>query len=177
MNEKDFLDLVERNRIKFSVMLRAQYRMEWEDIRDHYQECCLKLWKLNVEGKLDDVGYPDTYLGRIAINLFIDKYRKSKIKIKPFYSDDGRQSRVVDQTPGAQPQQVKKYEDMVQDLEVILSKIGKKKGVLELRMQGYSYNEIAEREGIALGTVMSRLHHARKKVEDMLRERGWIIDS
>jgi len=37
--------------------------------------------------------------------------------------------------------------------------------------QGYSYVEIAEILGIPLGTVMSRLHHARRKLISMLNTR------
>ena len=38
--------------------------------------------------------------------------------------------------------------------------------------QGHSYAEIAEIMDIPLGTVMSRLHHARKKLAALLRERS-----
>lgn len=37
--------------------------------------------------------------------------------------------------------------------------------------QGHSYLEISEIVEIPLGTVMSRLHHARKKLADLVRER------
>lgn len=37
--------------------------------------------------------------------------------------------------------------------------------------QGHSYAEIAEILSIPLGTVMSRLHHARKKLGELVRER------
>ena len=35
-------------------------------------------------------------------------------------------------------------------------------------VQGLSYEEIAETVGIPKGTVMSRLHHARRKMAELL---------
>ena len=35
-------------------------------------------------------------------------------------------------------------------------------------VDGLSYNEISEIVGCSLGTVMSRLHHARKKLQQVL---------
>lgn len=47
---------------------------------------------------------------------------------------------------------------------------------LELReIDGLSYQEIAEALGVPRGTVMSRLHYARKRVREALREVG-ILD-
>jgi RNA polymerase sigma factor (sigma-70 family) len=37
------------------------------------------------------------------------------------------------------------------------------------------YTEIAELLGIPIGTVMSRLHRARRALRDVLAERGWSI--
>jgi len=37
-------------------------------------------------------------------------------------------------------------------------------------VEGLSYQEMAEAMGCSIGTVMSRLHYGRKKVQDSLRE-------
>jgi hypothetical protein len=39
-------------------------------------------------------------------------------------------------------------------------------------VEGLAYAEIAETLGIPKGTVMSRLHYARKKVQQILRAQG-----
>jgi RNA polymerase sigma-70 factor (ECF subfamily) len=41
-------------------------------------------------------------------------------------------------------------------------------------VEGLSYAEIAESLGIPKGTVMSRLHYARRRVQDLLRQAGVI---
>ena len=41
--------------------------------------------------------------------------------------------------------------------------------------QDLSYREISEVLGIPLGTVMSRLHAARKKLREELLEGGWVF--
>jgi RNA polymerase sigma-70 factor (ECF subfamily) len=37
-------------------------------------------------------------------------------------------------------------------------------------VEGLSYREIAESAGCSIGTVMSRLHYGRKKVQELLKD-------
>jgi RNA polymerase sigma-70 factor (ECF subfamily) len=41
-------------------------------------------------------------------------------------------------------------------------------------VEGLSYKEVAESLGISKGTVMSRLHYARKKVQKILEDEGVV---
>jgi RNA polymerase sigma-70 factor (ECF subfamily) len=43
-------------------------------------------------------------------------------------------------------------------------------------VDGLSYTEIAKALGIPKGTVMSRLHYARKRVREILIENGAVED-
>ena len=60
------------------------------------------------------------------------------------------------------------------DLEDALASLGEPfAAVIEfVDVDGLSYAEAAEALGIPIGTVMSRLHRARKKVRDQLRRTG-----
>jgi RNA polymerase sigma-70 factor, ECF subfamily len=57
---------------------------------------------------------------------------------------------------------------------------GSRAVVLLADVEGFSYTEIAEILGIPTGTVMSRLHRARKALEkrlwDVVQERGYVRD-
>jgi DNA-directed RNA polymerase specialized sigma24 family protein len=46
--------------------------------------------------------------------------------------------------------------------------------LLLISQGGLSYREVAEELGIPIGTVMSRLHYARRAVRDWLSERGYL---
>jgi RNA polymerase sigma-70 factor (ECF subfamily) len=45
-----------------------------------------------------------------------------------------------------------------------------RQAVLLKDVQGFSYKEIAEIMGCSIGTVMSRLHYARKKLQSLLKD-------
>jgi len=116
-----------------------------------------------------------TWLYRVAMNTCIDYTR--------------RRSRSVD--PQTVPEEVAEYAD-AEPLEshgeskpdslALSGELGEKiqeaidalpeyhKSVFVLyEIEGMSYKEIAEVVGCSIGTVMSRLHYARKKLQRMLR--------
>lgn len=52
-----------------------------------------------------------------------------------------------------------------------------KRAALVLReMEGMSYDEIAGQLGVSVGTVASRLHHARRELRRVLEERGFTAE-
>ena len=71
-------------------------------------------------------------------------------------------------TPEGQVEATERY----QALQVALSRLSPEhREVIVLReIDGCEYQEIAERIGIPLGSVMSRLFYARKKLQTMLRD-------
>jgi RNA polymerase sigma-70 factor (ECF subfamily) len=57
------------------------------------------------------------------------------------------------------------YEDLLNRLEGVNSNFLR---FLHLDAEGYHYKEIAEIEGVAMGTVMSRIHRGRKAAQALL---------
>ncbi|HUL29383.1 MAG TPA: sigma factor-like helix-turn-helix DNA-binding protein, partial [Thermodesulfobacteriota bacterium] len=45
-----------------------------------------------------------------------------------------------------------------------------KAAILYRDLEGLSYQEMAEAMGCNIGTVMSRLHYARKRMQELLRD-------
>ena len=117
-----------------------------------------------------------TWLYRIVVNLALDRRRRSKAGVSLEWDDNvARQIDArVPQPPDADPE-LSSMRGEVRKLvgEGIQGLPDGQREVLLLReIDGLSYEEIAETMQISKGTVMSRLHYARKKMIVFLRERG-----
>lgn len=118
-----------------------------------------------------------TWLYRITVNLCIDYYRKRKMKS---YEYDDRLSHrpalqeeifpVVSSASRETPTGRLLREELAEKIREAMDKLSPKhRQVLVLReLEGMSYQDIADTVGISIGTVMSRLHHARKKMQERL---------
>ena len=111
-----------------------------------------------------------TWLYRIAVNLAIDAQRRLKRNPLEFRdSMDGileeRNELAKDPFADVHDKQLRvKLNEAINDLTP------EHRSVIVLRtLEGLSYKDIGEILGCSEGTVMSRLHYARKKLQDKLR--------
>lgn len=146
---------------------RIAYGMvrEREDALDIVQEVFIKLFRSirNFKGKSKFY----TYLYRMTMNTAIDHARKM-----------GRSPQLKSEEDWAQfPDQIEKgperlffQKEIEERVNWAMSKIpGEHRTALVLReVEGLSYKEMAETMGCSIGTVMSRLHYGRKKVQQLL---------
>src|SRR5690606_1115508 len=118
-----------------------------------------------------------TWLYRIAVNLSIDHLRKSSRHHQVDYDDTLEHRHDIDadgpllpSTLGVDPARVYQRKELLEQLERAMSRLSEKhRAIIRLReVQGLSYTEIAEVLDISKGTVMSRLHHARKNLQQAL---------
>lgn len=107
-----------------------------------------------------------TIVKNLSLN-YLERRRKRWTVFSDFFTMQGTPHEPVDDPPEAidredTRQQVWKslHRLKQQDRDIILLK----------DFENYSYQEISELLGIPLGTVMSRLFHARKKLGTLLRE-------
>jgi RNA polymerase sigma-70 factor (ECF subfamily) len=111
-----------------------------------------------------------TWLYRIAVNIAIDSQRRQKRTPLEFRE-------TMDGVLEEQKEVAKDPFSDVHDKELrarltaaINELTPEHKAVIMLRtVEGLSYKEIGEILGCSEGTVMSRLHYARKKLQDRLR--------
>lgn len=110
-----------------------------------------------------------TWLYRIAVNNAIDAQRKLKRNPLDFRETvDGllEQQNVVAKDPFSEVQDSQLREKLIAAINDLTPE---HKAVIVLRtLEGLSYKDIGEILGCSEGTVMSRLHYARKKLQQKL---------
>jgi len=122
-----------------------------------------------------------TWLYRIALNAATDFRRK---KARRFRSapeqplDETDRGAMQLAAPGGEgPEGLLYRKELARLVREALATLGKEhREVIVLReINGLSYAEIAEVTGVTIGTVMSRLHYARRKVAETL-QRWKVLD-
>ena len=169
-----FNDLVTRYRGKVFTMIYGMVQNE-QDAWDLAQEGFLKAWKSIHRFKGESSFY--TWLYRIMTNVTIDSLRRKGIRgeaefddrIAPVDVEPGSRT-----TPSSVPLPYKKLEhrEIKQRIDEAIAKLSPEhRAVIVMKeIEDLQYNEIAEILSCSLGTVMSRLFYARKKLQIMLRD-------
>ena len=164
-----FEPLVEKYKRKV-FRLAYQVLRDQEEALDVAQEAFVKAFRALPAFKGDSAFY--TWLFRITMNVALDRKRQRATRAKSLGADDvppeewERTATSTDPDPedvatGAERRErIRKGLDSLSEHHraiIILSDI-----------EGLQYREIAEVLGIPMGTVMSRLHHARKRLREVL---------
>jgi RNA polymerase sigma-70 factor (ECF subfamily) len=170
-----FRALVQKNqRRAYAVALGMVH--DPDDARDITQEAFLKVHK-NLATFEGDAQF-FTWLYRIVMNLAIDHLRKKRGEKVEFddtlshESDDD--TGIAPRRTGFDPAKALTDKELREKIRGALSKLSPvHRAVLVMReVDGLSYQEMAEQTGVSIGTIMSRLFHARKKMQKMLLEEG-----
>lgn len=147
-----------------------------DDARDIVQEAFLKVWKSL--GAFEGQSAFYTWLYRIVANLCIDHLRKGKSQVE---YDDQRvheedqvagDENILPQTAGLHPGRALESKELGAAIERALEELSPNhRAVLLMReVEGLSYREMADAMKVSEGTIMSRLFHARKKMQAALAE-------
>ncbi len=133
-----------------------------EDARDACQEAFLRVFRsIN---RFDGQSQFSTWLYRIVVNACIDRLRARSTGVVALEDVEGVLAGDDD------PQRTVENTQLGGRIGAALAQLtAKHRAVLVLReVQGLSYQQIADAMGISIGTVMSRLFHARKKMQALL---------
>lgn len=145
------------------------------DAMDASQEAFVKVFRNIKNFKGESSFY--TWLYRIVVNVCIDHIRKHKKRRTVEYDDTWRRRDQAEFTPlsgntrGMRPNVALENEELNKVLNEALETLSENhRAIILLReVEGLSYEQIAEVMDCHIGTVMSRLHHARKRLQKALK--------
>jgi len=170
-----FDELVTRYRTRVFGMIYNMVHSE-QDAWDLAQDSFLKAWKSIKRFRGRSSFY--TWIYRIVMNVTIDWLRKKQVKGVGAEFDDATQLTEVDPASKTVPKtEALPYETM--ERHEIRARIDKaiaqlspeqRAVVLMKEIEDMQYHEIAEALGCSIGTVMSRLFYARKKLQNLLKD-------
>ena len=170
-----FDELVTRYRTRVFAMIYNMVHNE-QDAWDLAQESFIKAWKSIKRFRGHSSFY--TWIYRIVMNVTIDWLRKKHVKGAGAEFDDALQLKEIDPAaktvPKADPlphEQMERREIQAKIDKAIAQLSPEHRAVILMKeIEEMQYHEIAETLGCSIGTVMSRLFYARKKLQNLLRD-------
>ena len=174
-NTEAFDQLVTRYRTRVFAMIYNMVRNE-QDAWDLAQDSFVKAWKSI--GRFRGRSSFYTWIYRIVMNVTIDWLRKKQVKGAGAEFNDAIQLREIEPAsrtvPKADPLPHERMEqsEIRARIDNAIAQISPEHRavILMKEIEEMQYHEIAEALGCSIGTVMSRLFYARKKLQNLLRD-------
>ena len=165
--------LVTKHRGRVYAMIQNMVKND-ADAWDLSQDVFLKVWK--ALPKFEARAQFSTWLYRITHNVVYDWLRKKKLQSSGELEEsllDGEQiaaGALATPTQEARPDVAMENEELRAKIEAALDKISPehREAIVLREVNGLEYKEIAEVMDCSIGTVMSRLFYARKKLQTLL---------
>ena len=167
--------LVSRSRTRIFGMIYNMVHNE-QDAWDLAQDSFLKAWKSIARFRGQSSFY--TWMYRIVMNVTIDWLRKKQVKGAGAEFDDAIQSKEIDPASrtvphaGPLPHEGMQGRETRDRIDAAIAQLSPEHRavILMKEIEDMQYREIAESLGCSIGTVMSRLFYARKKLQNLLRD-------
>ncbi len=139
-----------------------------EEALDIVQEVFIKLFRSikNFKGR----SHFYTYLYRMVMNTAIDHTRKTGKHFISSLDEEGSFQPSDEVEKG--PERILLHKEAEEKLKWAMEKLpAEQKAALIFReVEGLSYQEMAGAMGCSIGTVMSRLHYGRKRMQELLKD-------
>jgi RNA polymerase sigma-70 factor (ECF subfamily) len=170
-----FDELVTRYRTRVFAMIYNMVHNE-QDAWDLAQESFVKAWKSIKRFRRHSSFY--TWIYRIVMNVTIDWLRKKQVKGTGTEFDDSVRLKEVDPAsrtlPKADPLPHERMQrgEIREKIDNAIKQLSPEHRavILMKEIEDMQYHEIAETLGCSIGTVMSRLFYARKRLQNLLRD-------
>ncbi len=172
-DDRAFRTLVERYQRRIYVLALGMVH-DQHDAQDITQEAFIKVHRYvrNFQGSASFY----TWLYRITYNLAIDHLRRQGRLHTVDYDDRIRRDQADDPAgllptaPAASPSKALGRQELLEKIREAVDALPPyHRGVIIMReIEGMSYKEMAEAMKVSKGTIMSRLHHARHKLQRAL---------
>jgi len=169
-----FRRLVERHQRRAFAIAMGLVRDE-NDARELVQDAFLRVYR-NLNSFQGGSSF-FTWLYRIVTNLAIDLMRKpgrrdAELVDNQSASDEPTEFPLVSRIDGADPIDVMRRREIAGRIQAALDALPPyHRGVILMReVEGMSYEEMAVAMGVSKGTIMSRLFHARQKLQRALAD-------
>jgi RNA polymerase sigma-70 factor (ECF subfamily) len=170
-----FDELVARYRTRVFGMIYNMVHSE-QDAWDLAQDSFVKAWKSIKRFRGRSSFF--TWIYRIVMNVTIDWLRKKQIKGGGNEFDDTIQLRQIDPASRtvpkseALPHEIMERGEIRARIDKAIAQLSPEQRavILMKEIDDMQYHEIAEALGCSIGTVMSRLFYARKKLQTLLRD-------
>jgi RNA polymerase sigma-70 factor (ECF subfamily) len=173
-NTEAFDQLVSRYRTRVFSMIYNMVHNE-QDAWDLAQDSFVKAWKSIGRFRGQSSFY--TWIYRIIMNVTIDWLRKKQVKGAGVEFDDAIRLKEINPAsrtvPKADPLPHERMEqrEIRQRIDAAIAQLTPEHRavILMKEIEDMQYHEIAEALDCSIGTVMSRLFYARKKLQNLLR--------
>jgi RNA polymerase sigma-70 factor (ECF subfamily) len=165
--------LVGRYRQRVYSLAYSMLRNE-QDAIDLSQETFVKAWQA-IRGFKKNASFY-TWLYRITTNLCIDFVRKRDrrptVPLEDTVDPDVSASLEIAPSNRPMPAEELRRKELRAQIDAALAELSPEhRAVVQLReFEGLDYAEIAKAVGCQMGTVMSRLHYARKHLQKLLKD-------
>ena len=170
-----FDELVVRYRTRIFGMIYNMVHNE-QDAWDLAQDSFVKAWNSIKRFRGQSSFY--TWMYRIVMNVTIDWLRKKQVKGAGTEFDDAIQLKEIEPAsrtvpkPDALPYERMERSEIRAQIGNAIAQISPEHRavILMKEIEDMQYHEIAEALDCSIGTVMSRLFYARKKLQNLLRD-------
>ncbi len=175
--DKDSIEVLinrHKNRVYTYILLIVKDHQLAEDV---FQDTFIKVIKSLQKGKYQEKGIFVSWVVRIAHNLIIDHFRKSK-HLKTYSSDDNEMDVFnIKKLSDDSIEDVIINDQIADDVRKLVDLLpDEQKEVIMLRHYGeLSFKEIAEQTEVSINTALGRMRYALINLRKMIDEKNIIL--